>query len=199
MKCCYERLLPNREFLHWPNTRYCELQWRKTGYFLMNGATQENRKLMLKSPNSSIQGLRQIFKGIPETGICKHCPANFNWRTLSLAIYGKGHQPWNLCFCKGSDVQLPVVSSAFCSVCIWWEGDWFWVQLEFKLFSSAVLAEWLVVLFCCLWKATKYFFKQDKNILSWFHSYKVIKVLANIWVVMNFQYINLSNQHTVHL
>ena len=39
------------------NTRHQELQWRKTGYFVMNGATQENGKLMFKSPNSPVVGV----------------------------------------------------------------------------------------------------------------------------------------------
>lgn len=35
------------------NTEHQECQWRKTGHFVMNGATQENRELILKSPNSN--------------------------------------------------------------------------------------------------------------------------------------------------
>lgn len=34
------------------NTEHGEWQWRKTGHFVKNGATQENRELILKSPNS---------------------------------------------------------------------------------------------------------------------------------------------------
>ena len=34
--------------------KYWELQWRKTGYFIMNGATQENWKLMLESLSSLV-------------------------------------------------------------------------------------------------------------------------------------------------
>lgn len=35
-----------------PNTKHRELQWRKMDYFIMNGATQLNRKIMFKSWNS---------------------------------------------------------------------------------------------------------------------------------------------------
>lgn len=48
---CYrtERVLPPA--LAGPNTEHRELQWRSIGYFMMNGATPENRKLMLKRTN----------------------------------------------------------------------------------------------------------------------------------------------------
>lgn len=50
------KVLQNRESLPLaePNTKRWELQWRKTDYFIMDGATQENRKLMFK--NSRVQG-----------------------------------------------------------------------------------------------------------------------------------------------
>ena len=47
-------MLWNRKFLHparaEPNTKHRELRGRKIGYFIMNGAAQENGKPILKSP-----------------------------------------------------------------------------------------------------------------------------------------------------
>lgn len=43
-----------KEFVHpalaESNIKYQELQWRKISYFIMNGITHENGKLMLKKP-----------------------------------------------------------------------------------------------------------------------------------------------------
>lgn len=46
-----------------PNTNHQELKQRKIGYFIMNGATQETRKLMFKSPKSSMACMLQILWG----------------------------------------------------------------------------------------------------------------------------------------
>lgn len=47
-----------KEFVH-PvltelKTKHQELQWKKIGYIIINGDTQENGKLMFKIPNSLI-------------------------------------------------------------------------------------------------------------------------------------------------
>lgn len=36
-----------------------------------------------------------------------------------------------------------------------WRIVWFWEQLEVKIVSAHASAAWLVVLVCCLWKATQ--------------------------------------------
>lgn len=48
-----------------PNPKHGELRWRKVVYVVMNGTThsQGNGKLMLKSPNSPIQGSEWVSKG----------------------------------------------------------------------------------------------------------------------------------------
>ena len=59
-----KKALQNRDSAHpvlpEPNTKHRELQCRNIGYFMMSGATQENRKLMLKSPNSLMACTLQI-------------------------------------------------------------------------------------------------------------------------------------------
>ena len=83
-KCAlYSSIPEQREFIHLaltePNTKHRERQWRKIGYFTINDTTQENGKLMFKSPNSLIQGLGQVYKFIVETGMWKHW-----WSKLAL-------------------------------------------------------------------------------------------------------------------
>ena len=81
-------LLLNREFIQLalaePNTRYQELQWSEIAYFIMNGTTQENRKLMLKSLNSLVQGLGRVFKGMGNRYVEALVSQVFSWRTLDL-------------------------------------------------------------------------------------------------------------------
>lgn len=44
------------------NTEHRELQWRNIGYFMINGITQENRKLILKSLDSRMVCRLQIHR-----------------------------------------------------------------------------------------------------------------------------------------
>ncbi|KAF6293186.1 hypothetical protein mRhiFer1_009075 [Rhinolophus ferrumequinum] len=57
--CCLERAEQNAE--------HGESQRRKNGYFSTNDGTQDNGKLMLKSPTPLIQGSGWVFKGIEGT------------------------------------------------------------------------------------------------------------------------------------
>lgn len=65
-------VMEQREFVHpvlaEANTKCQELQWGKMGYFIMNGPTQGNGKLMLKSLNFPTQGSGLAFKGLGGTG-----------------------------------------------------------------------------------------------------------------------------------
>ena len=56
--------VPEREEFVYPvQQSQAELQWRNMGYFIMNGTTQENRKLMLQSPNSWMAHVLQVIQG----------------------------------------------------------------------------------------------------------------------------------------
>lgn len=53
-----------KEFIHpviaEPSTRHRDLQWRNVDYFIMNGASQEDRKLIFKSLNFLMVSRLQI-------------------------------------------------------------------------------------------------------------------------------------------
>lgn len=78
-----ETIMGEKESIHpalaETNTKHRELQWRKIGYFLINGATQGYRKLMFKSLNHLIQGSEWVFEGDREDQICTSvCWASFD-------------------------------------------------------------------------------------------------------------------------
>lgn len=61
LKCCYYREFVHRALAAEPNPKHGELQWRNSGYFIANGATQEKGELMLKSRNSLVACRLQIM------------------------------------------------------------------------------------------------------------------------------------------
>lgn len=48
---CYKTERVHPPLIAEPSTRHGDLQWRNVDYFIMNGANQEDRKLILKSLN----------------------------------------------------------------------------------------------------------------------------------------------------
>ena len=46
-----------------PNIRHQELQWRNIGYCIMNGATQEDRNLVLKRLSTPVECRLQVILG----------------------------------------------------------------------------------------------------------------------------------------
>lgn len=76
------------EFVHsalgGPNAKHRELPLRKVGCFIMNGASRENRKLMLKKPELPDPGFGSGFQGARATGCRSAGGTSFGWRTLEL-------------------------------------------------------------------------------------------------------------------
>ena len=104
--------------------------------FIMNGATQENRKLMLKSPNSPIQGLGWAFRGLQRTGMWKHWWGKFTGEPWSFATYDKGRKHWIFLDNVPSASQGFQYSSSSYVPALRFGGRgelWFRVQLEVKV------------------------------------------------------------------
>lgn len=67
--CSYDDddVMQLKQYVHWvlaePNTKHPRIEWKILAILLISGAIHENRKLMLKSPNSTMVYSLQILQG----------------------------------------------------------------------------------------------------------------------------------------